>query len=164
MRASPGAAGPRQTAGRVTFDVSSDLSEDPPSGFRLGGLVVDIGLGAELESGESVVVCLPADVGAEGPVVHRYDEESGTWEPLAEQETSGLNGVRSVCGKTDAVARFGLFVAEEYPGPPPAAQESGGGCAVAGAGSGSAAPPADLLLAALLLAAVSFRKCAPRRR
>ena len=148
--------------GSVTFDVSADLSGDPPSGFRLGGLVADIGLG--LEAGETVGVCLPADEEAEGPVVHRYDEESGMWEPLAEQETAGLNGVRSVCGKTDAFGRFGLFVAEEYPGPPPAAQESGGGCAVAGAGSGSATPPADLFLAALLLAAVSFRKCAPRRR
>ena len=145
--------------GNVTFDVSANLSGDPPSGFRLGGLVADIGLGVD-DAGDTVGVCLPADAEAEGPVVHRYDEGSGTWEPLAEQETVGLNGVRSVCGKTDAVTRFGLFVT----GPPPAVQESGGGCAVAGAGSGSAAPPADLLLAALLLAAVSFRKCAPRRR
>ena len=126
--------------------------------------MADIGLGLELEAGESARVCLPADEEAEDTAVHRYDEESGMWEPLAEQETAGLNGVRSVCGKTDAFGRFGLFVAEEDPGPPPAAQESGGGCAVAGAGSGSATPPADLFLAALLLAAVSFRKCAPRRR
>ena len=150
--------------GSVTFDVSADLSGDPPSGFRLGGLVADIGLGVELEAGKTVGVCLPADVGIEGPVVHRYDEESGTWEPLAEQETVVLNGVRSVCGKTDAFGRFGLFVAEEDPVPPPAVGEGGGGCAVAGAGSGSAIPPADLFSAALLLlgAAVSrFRGTAP---
>ena len=151
--------------GSVTFDVSADLSGDPPSGFRLGGLVVDIDLGIELEAGESVVVCLPADVGVEDPVLHHYDEESGTWEPLAEQETVVLNGVRSVCGKTDAFSRFGLFVAEEDPVPPPAVGESGGGCAVAGAGSRSVIPTADLLSAGLLLlAAVSFRRRALRRQ
>ena len=150
--------------GSVTFDVSTDLSEDPPSGFRLGGHAADIGFGVELEAGETVGMCLPTDVGVEGPVVHYYDEDSGMWEPLAEQETSVLNGVRSVCGKTGAFPRFGLFVAEEDPVPPPAAQESGGGCAVAGVGSGSAIPPADLFLAALLLlgAVVSrFRGTAP---
>ena len=151
--------------GSVTFDVSADLSGDPPSGFRLAGLVVDIDLGIELEAGESVVVCLPADVGVEDPVLHHYDEESGTWEPLAEQETVVLNGVRSVCGKTDAFSRFGLFVAEEDPVPPPAVGESGGGCAVAGAGSRSVIPTADLLSAGLLLlAAVSFRRRALRRQ
>ena len=151
--------------GSVTFDVSAGLSGDPPSGFRLGGLVVDIDLGIELEAGESVVVCLPADVGVEDPVLHHYDEESGTWEPLAEQETVVLNGVRSVCGKTDAFSRFGLFVAEEDPVPPPAVGESGGGCAVAGAGSRSVIPTADLLSAGLLLlAAVSFRRRALRRQ
>ena len=149
--------------GSVTFDISADLSGDPPSGFRLGGLVADIGLGVD-DAGDTVGVCLPADAEAEGPVVHRYDEESGRWEPLAEQETAVLNGVRSVCGKTYAFPRFGLFVAGEDPVSPPAAGEGGGGCAVAGAGSGSAVPPADLLSAALLLlgAAVSrFRGTAP---
>ena len=150
--------------GSVSFDVSSDLSEDPPSGFRLGGLVADIGLGVD-DAGDTVGVCLPVDEGAENPVVHHYDEESGTWEPLAEQKTSRLNGVRSVCGKTDAFARFGLFVAEEDPVPPPAVGESGGGCAVAGAGSRSVIPTADLLSAGLLLlAAVSFRRRALRRQ
>ena len=151
--------------GSVTFEVSADLSGNPPSGFRLGGLVADIGLGVKLEAEETVGVCLPADAGAGGPVVHRYDGESGTWEPIPEQETSGLNGVRSVCGKTDAVTRFGLFVVEEEPVPPPAVEEGGGGCAVAGAGSGSAIPPADLLSAGLLLlAAVSFRRRALRKQ
>ena len=149
--------------GSVTFDVSADLSEDPPSGFRLGGLAADIDFGVELEAGETVGMCLPVDGGGvEGPVVYYYDEDSGIWEPLAEQETVELNGLRSVCGKTDASARLGLFVAEEDP--PPTVEESGGGCAVARTESGSAIPPADLLSAGLLLlAAVSFRKCAPRR-
>ena len=48
--------------GSVTFDVSADLSEDPPSGFRLGGLVADIGLGVD-DAGETVGVCLPVDGG-----------------------------------------------------------------------------------------------------
>ena len=145
--------------GSVTFDVSADLPGDPPSGFLLEGTVADIGLGVN-EAGDTVGVCLPADAEAEDPVVRRYDEESGRWEPLAEQETAVLNGVRSVCGRTYAVGRFALFVTS----PPATVAEGGGGCAVAGAGSGSASPPADLLLAALLLAAVSFRKGAPRRR
>ena len=148
-------------AGNVTFDISADLSGDPPSGFRLGGLVADIGLGVD-DAGDTVGVCLPADAEAEGPVVHLYDEESGRWEPLAEQETAVLNGVRSVCGRTYAFARFGLFVA--VADTLPAVGGGGGGCAVAGAGSGSAIPPADLFLAAFLLlgAAVSrFRGTAP---
>ena len=149
-------------AGNVTFDISADLSGDPPSGFRLGGLVADIGLGVD-DAGDTVGVCLPADAEAEGPVVHRYDEESGRWEPLAEQETAVLNGVRSVCGKTDAVARFGLFVTVP---PVTVGEGGGGGCAVAGAGSGgSASSPADLLSAGLLLlAAVSFRRRTLRER
>ena len=147
--------------GNVTFDISADLSGDPPSGFRLGGLVADIGLGVD-DARDTVGVCLPADAEAEGPVVHLYDGESGRWEPLAEQETAVLNGVRSVCGKTYAFPRFGLFVA--VPPVTAAAGGGGGGCAVAGTGSGSAIPPADLLSAALLLlaAAVSrFRGTAP---
>ena len=153
--------------GSVTFDVSADLSEDPPSGFRLGGLVVDIGLGVD-DAGETVGVCLPVDGGVEDPVVHHYDEEPGAWEPLAEQETSGLNGVRSVCGKTDAFSRFGLFVAEEDPVPPepepepeprpePELSDGCGGCAISGTGSTVQGTAFSLLMVFAVLCAVAFR-------
>ena len=153
--------------GSVTFDVSADLSEDPPSGFRLGGLVVDIGLGVD-DAGQTVGVCLPVDGGVEDPVVHHYDEESGTWEPLAEQETSGLNGVRSVCGKTDAFSRFGLFIAEEdpvplepepepEPRPEPELSDGCGGCAISGTGSTVQGTAFSLLMVFAVLCAFALR-------
>ncbi|MYA48575.1 MAG: hypothetical protein F4Y23_04830 [Candidatus Dadabacteria bacterium] len=94
----------------ITFHLSEDSPENPPSGFRLGGLVADIDLaGVTLSAGETVTVCLPPAGDGEESHIYHYDEVSERWERL-ESETKTVNDVQLVCGETDAFSRFGVFI------------------------------------------------------
>ena len=100
---------PRSVLDRVreiTFELSEVSPQDPPSGFRLGGYVVNIDLGVTLGQRETVAVCLPpADVKGES-YVHRYD---GEWEILPSRLET-VNGEELVCGDTDTFSLFGAFL------------------------------------------------------
>ena len=149
----------------ITFHISADLPEAPPSGFRLEGFVVDIDLGVELGEGETVTVCLPAPQGTQNPALHHYDEESSAWERL-ESRSETVDGTRSVCAETGAFSLFGVFVAERSRPPvnPPTTGGGtegggGGGCAVvAGADRGHGNTAVNLLLIITVLFSVFFRK------
>ena len=94
----------------ITFELSEDSPENPPSGFRLGGLVADIDLvGVTLRAGETVTVCLPPAGDGEGSHIHHYDEVSEQWERL-ESSQKTVNDVQLVCAETDAFSRFGVFI------------------------------------------------------
>ena len=115
----------------ITFELSADSPETPPSGFRAAGYVADIDLGVELEEGETVTVCLPASAGDGEPVLYHYDEDSGMWERLGSR-VEPVNGVRSVCVNTSAFPLFRVFVAEESSPPRDTVEQGGGGgCAIA---------------------------------
>ncbi len=93
----------------ITFELSEVSQENPPSGFRLGGLVAEIDLvGVTLSEGETVEVCLPS-TGDEGQGLYHYDEVSGEWE-LIGSSLKTVGGVQMVCGETDALSLFGIFV------------------------------------------------------
>ena len=147
----------------ITFRISADLPEAPPSGFRLEGFAVDIDLGTELGEGETVTVCLPAPRGTQNPALYHYDEESSAWERL-ESRSETVDGVGSVCAETGAFSLFGVFVAErsEPPVNPPTTgggTEGGGGCAIAmGADHGTESAAVNLLLIMAVLFSVFFRK------
>ena len=147
----------------ITFHVSADLPEAPPSGFRLEGFAVDIDLGVQLGEGETVTVCLPAPQGTQNPALYHYDEDSGAWERL-ESRSETVDGVRSVCAEAGVFSLFGVFVAErsEPPvNPPPTGggTQGGGGCAVAaGADHGTESAAVNLLLFITVLFSVFFRK------
>ena len=147
----------------ITFHISAQSPEAPPSGFRLEGFVADIDLGVELGEGETVTVCLPAPRGTQNPALHHYDEESSAWKRL-ESRSETVDGTRSVCAETGAFSLFGVFVAErsEPPVNPPTTgggTEGGGGCAIAmGADHGTESAAVNLLLIAAGLFSVFFRK------
>ena len=147
----------------ITFHISVDLPEAPPSGLRLEGFVAGIELGVELGEGKTVTVCLPAPLGTQNPALYHYDEESGAWE-LLESRSETVDGTPSVCAETDAFSLFGVFVAERSEPPvntPPSGggTEGGGGCSVAaGAGHGFGSAAVNLLLIAAVLFTAFFRK------
>ena len=88
----------------LTFDVDPAGS----AAFRLGMTVVDIDLtGGALPAGETATVCLPA---AESQaMLHRYDEETGSWQTLENSRSETRNGVAVVCAETDDFSVFGAF-------------------------------------------------------
>ena len=79
----------------------------PPSGFRLGGTVIDV-RGIALQPGETATVCLPARGGA--TTLHRYDEATSAWVPLANARVESRQGQRVVCATTDAFSIFAATV------------------------------------------------------
>ncbi len=88
----------------LTFDVDPAGS----AGFRLGMTVVDIDLtGGMLPAGETATVCLPAADGK--AMLHRYDEETGSWQMLENSRSETRNGVAVVCAETDDFSVFGAF-------------------------------------------------------
>ena len=147
----------------ITFHISADLPEAPPSGFRLEGFAVDIDLGTELGEGETVTVCLPAPRGTQNPALYHYDEESGAWERL-ESRSETVDGTPSVCAEAGVFSVFGVFVAERSMPPvnrptTGGGTEGGGGCAIAmGADHGTESAAVNLLLIAAGLFSVFFRK------
>ena len=149
----------------ITFHISADLPEAPPSGLRLEGFVADIDLGVPLGEGETVTVCLPAPQSAQKPTLYHYDEESGAWEHL-ESRLETVDGVRSVCAETGVFSVFGVFVAERSEPPvntTPSGgttEESGGsGCAItAEVDHGTESAAVNLLLFITVLFSVFFRK------
>ena len=147
----------------ITFHISADLPEAPPSGFRLEGFAVDIDLGTELGEGETVTVCLPAPRGTQNPALYHYDEKSGAWERL-ESRAETVDGTPSVCAEAGVFSVFGVFVAERSMPPvnrptTGGGTEGGGGCAIAmGADHGTESAAVNLLLIAAGLFSVFFRK------
>ena len=66
----------------ITFTVTSEGAPDPPAGFRVGSLTVDIELtGIDLD-GTMATVCLPA-AADEPATMYRYDAEAGVWTELS---------------------------------------------------------------------------------
>ena len=100
-----------RTNQKITFDLSEVSQEDSPSGFRLEGFTAEIDLvGVTLRPGETVTVCLPpAEVEGES-YIHRYDEASGEWKLLESQQLQTVNDDDLLCGETDAVSLFGVFI------------------------------------------------------
>ena len=149
----------------ITFHISADLPEAPPSGLRLEGFVADIDLGVELGEGETVTVCLPAPQSAQKPTLYHYDEESGAWEHL-ESRLETVDGVRSVCAETGVFSVFGVFVAERSeppvnttPSGGTTEESGGGGCAItAEVDHGTESAAVNLLLFITVLFSVFFRK------
>ena len=149
----------------ITFHISAQSPEAPPSGFRLEGFVADIDLGVELTEGETATVCLPAPQGTQNPALYHYDEESSAWERL-ESRLETVDGVGLVCAETDAFSLFGVFVAErsEPPVNTPTTggtteESGGGGCAIsAEAKHGTESAAVNLLLIITVLFSLFFRK------
>ncbi len=100
-----------RTNQKITFHLSEGSQEDSPSGFRLGGLTAEIDLvGVTLRPGEAVTVCLPpAEVKGES-YIHHYDEASGEWKLLESQQLQTVNDDDLLCGETNAVSLFGVFI------------------------------------------------------
>ena len=106
-----------QQGATITFNVTSQGVPDPPAGFRLGTLTVDIELtGIDLD-GTMATVCLPA-AEDEPATMYRYDAEAGVWTEL-ESTVKTVDGVRCVCATTD---HFSLFALLQRPAPPVAPQ------------------------------------------
>ena len=107
-------------------NISEASPEDPPSGFRLAGLIVEIEIDYELGAGETATVCLPAAGVEEDAEIFHYNEETGMWESL-ESWLETVNGTPSVCAETDSFSFFGVFAAESDRGPcNPAEQDTEG--------------------------------------
>ena len=106
-----------QHGATITFNVTLQGVPDPPAGFRLGTLTVDIELtGIDLD-GTMATVCLPA-AEDEPATMYRYDAEAGVWTEL-ESTVKTVDGVRCVCATTD---HFSLFALLQRPAPPVAPQ------------------------------------------
>ena len=158
----------------ITFKLSDVSQETMPSGFRLGGLVVDIDFDYELGEGEAVTICLPVGETEEEKVLFHYNEETEMWDPM-ESWLETINGTPSVCAETDDFSLFGVFVPEQDADPETQVPEqeiivgeaSGGGCAIgsdAGAENTSQRIVLNLFLAMSVLLAVSFRGPSGARR
>ena len=158
----------------ITFKLSDVSQETMPSGFRLGGLVVDIDFDYEFGEGETVTICLPVAETEEEEVLFHYNEETEMWDPM-ESWLKTINGTPSVCAETDDFSLFGVFVPEQDADPETQVPEqeiivgeaSGGGCAIgsdAGAENTSQRIVLNLFLAMSVLLAVSFRGPSGARR
>ena len=91
----------------ITFTVTSEGTPDPPAGFRVGTLTVDIELtGIDLD-GTMATVCLPA-AADEPATMYRYDAEAGVWTELS-STVKTVDGVRCVCATTDHFSLFTLL-------------------------------------------------------
>ena len=92
-------------------NISEASPEDPPSGFRLAGLIVEIEIDYELGAGETATVCLPAEGVEEDAEIFHYNKETGMWESL-ESWLETVKGTPSVCAETDSFSFFRVFAAE----------------------------------------------------
>ena len=107
-----------QQGATITFTMTSEGAPDPPAGFRVGALTVDIELtGIDLD-GTMATVCLPA-AADEPATMYRYDAEAGVWTELS-STVKTVDGVRCVCATTD---HFSLFALLQRPPSLPAPQD-----------------------------------------
>ena len=91
----------------IAFELSGTSPQDPPHGFRMEGCILEIDPGVRLRTTETVTVCLPP-AGIQGKsYIHRYNDESGEWEPLP-LET--VDDDELLCGETDTFSPFRVFV------------------------------------------------------
>ena len=102
----------------ITFHVMPEGAPDPPAGFRVGDLTVDIELTGIDLNGATATVCLPAPEGAPA-TMYRYDEDAGEWTEL-ESTVTTVDGQRCVCATT---AHFSLFTLLQRPDPPAAPRD-----------------------------------------
>ena len=91
----------------IAFELSGTSPQDPPPGFRMEGCALEIDPGVALREGETVTVCLP-HAGIQGKsYIHRYNDESGEWEPL---QLETVDDEELLCGETDTLSPFRVFV------------------------------------------------------